>query len=110
MSDRSAAAASADAVFDALGDPMRRRIAEVLRGGPQPVGRIADELPIGRPAVSKHLGVLENAGIVTHQSIGTRNLYALAPGGYAAAQVWLTENWDAALAAFRDALEKEDER
>src|SRR6478736_5488141 len=108
MSNQSAA--SADAVFDALGAPMRRRIAEVLRDGPQPVGRIADELPIGRPAVSKHLGVLENAGIVTHESIGTRNLYALAPEGFFSAQVWLTENWDAALAAFRDAVEQEDQR
>lgn len=105
MSNQSASASASDAVFDALGDPMRRRIAESLRDGPKPVGRIADELPIGRPAVSKHLGVLEGAGIVTHASVGTRNLYALAPDGYAAAQVWLTENWDAALAAFRDAVE-----
>jgi DNA-binding transcriptional ArsR family regulator len=110
MSNQSAASLDADAVFDALGDPMRRRIAESLRDGPKPVGRIADELPIGRPAVSKHLGVLEGAGIVTHESIGTRNLYALAPGGYAAAQVWLTENWDAALAAFRDAVEAPAEK
>ncbi|AYF98313.1 ArsR/SmtB family transcription factor [Protaetiibacter intestinalis] len=103
MSNRSAAAS--DAVFDALGDPMRRRITEVLREGPQPVGRIAERLPIGRPAVSKHLGVLEGAGVVTHESVGTRNLYALAPDGYAALQVWLTETWDAALAAYRDAVE-----
>lgn len=86
---------------------MRRRIAEVLRDGPTPVGRIAEVLPIGRPAVSKHLAVLEGAGIVTHESVGTRNLYALAPDGYAAIQVWLTETWDAVLAAFRDAAERE---
>ncbi|MFT4284561.1 MAG: metalloregulator ArsR/SmtB family transcription factor [Protaetiibacter sp.] len=103
MSNQSAAAS--DAVLDALGDPMRRRITEALRDGPKPVGRIADGLPIGRPAVSKHLGVLETAGVVTHESVGTRNLYALAPGGYAALQVWLTETWDAALAAYRDAVE-----
>ena len=106
MSNQSGSA-SADAVFDALGDPMRRRIAELLRDGPTPVGRIADELPIGRPAVSKHLGVLEHAGIVTHESIGTRNLYALAPDGFAAVQVWLTDTWDIALGAFRNAVEKE---
>jgi DNA-binding transcriptional ArsR family regulator len=104
MSNRSVAITS-DAVLDALGDPMRRRITRVLRDGPKPVGRIADELPIGRPAVSKHLGVLEDAGVVTHTSVGTRNLYALAPDGYAALQVWLTETWDAALAAYREAVE-----
>lgn len=97
---------TADALFDALGDPMRRRIAESLRDGPRPVGRIADELPIGRPAVSKHLAVLEGAGLVTHESVGTRNLYALAPGGLAPLQVWLTETWDAALGAFAAHLEE----
>jgi DNA-binding transcriptional ArsR family regulator len=106
MSNQSASAS--DAILDALGDPMRRRITEVLRDGPRPVGRIADALPIGRPAVSKHLGVLEGAGVVTHESVGTRNLYALAPDGYAALQVWLTDTWDAALDAYRDAVEKEE--
>ena len=90
----------AEAVLDALGDPMRRRITEVLGRGPQPVGRLAEQLPIARPAVSKHLAVLQAAGVVTHRAVGTRHLYALAPEGYAALQVWLTETWDEALAAF----------
>jgi DNA-binding transcriptional ArsR family regulator len=91
---------SADAVFDALGEPVRRRILELLRDGPTPVGQLAARLPVGRPAVSKHLRVLSNVGLIEHRSVGTRNLYALAPGGMAAAQQWLTRTWDTALAAY----------
>src|SRR5262245_39686801 len=91
---------AADAVFDALGDPMRRRVVECLRDGALPVGEIARRLPVGRPAVSKHLRVLEGAGIVDHQSVGTRNLYALAPNGLAPLQQWVVGMWDEALAAF----------
>src|ERR1700683_4030443 len=80
---------SADAVFDALGEPVRRRILELLRNGPTPVGQLAERLPVGRPAVSKHLRILSNAGLIEHHSVGTRNLYALAPAGMAAAQQWL---------------------
>src|SRR5690348_18392135 len=112
---------SADAVFDALGEPVRRRILELLRDGPTPVaqqfqdpaphrilellhdgptpvGRLAERLPVGRPAVSKHLRVLSNAGLIEHRSVGTRNLYLLAPGGMAVAQQWLARTWDTALA------------
>jgi DNA-binding transcriptional ArsR family regulator len=94
MSNQSAAA------FDALGDPMRRRLVELLADGPRPVGELAGELPIGRPAVSKHLKVLSGAGLVEHRSVGTRNLYLLAPGGLAPLQQWLVAQWDSALAAF----------
>src|SRR5262249_26948019 len=95
----------ADALFDALGDPMRRRIVERrrgerARGGPIPVGALAAQLPVGRPAVSKHLRVLEDAGIVAHQSVGTRNLYALSPTGLAPLRDWLAEMSDERLAAF----------
>jgi len=89
-----AGAAGADAVFDALGEPVRRRILELLREGPTPVGRLAERLPVGRPAVSKHLRVLTNAGLVERHPAGTRNLYALAPDGMAAAQQWLIQTWD----------------
>ncbi len=91
---------SADAVFDALGEPVRRRILELLRDGPTPVGQLAARLPVGRPAVSKHLRVLSNAGLIEHHSAGTRNLYVLAPGGMAAAQQWLARTWDTVLAAY----------
>src|SRR5580700_9066193 len=90
----------AEQVFDALGEPVRRRILELLRDGPTPVGKLAEQLPVGRPAVSKHLRVLSNAGLITRRSVGTRNLYALAPGGLAAAQQWLVQTWDAVLAAY----------
>jgi len=90
----------ADAVFDALGEPVRRRILELLHEGPTPVGRLAERLPVGRPAVSKHLRVLSNAGLIEHRSVGTRNLYLLAPGGMAIAQRWLVQTWDTALAAY----------
>jgi DNA-binding transcriptional ArsR family regulator len=92
--------AGTDAVFDALGEPVRRRIVELLAGGPVAVGALARQLPVGRPAVSRHLRVLGDAGLVHHESVGTRNLYALAPEGYAAAQRWLVGLWDDALGAF----------
>jgi DNA-binding transcriptional ArsR family regulator len=89
--------------LEALGDPTRRLIVERLRGaGPMPVGSLAADLPVGRPAVSKHLKVLEGAGLVTHQSAGTRNLYALAPAGFTALQQWLVGMWDTALASYSD--------
>ncbi|HXL93856.1 MAG TPA: metalloregulator ArsR/SmtB family transcription factor [Streptosporangiaceae bacterium] len=97
MSNQSA---SADVVFDALGEPVRRRILELLREGPTPVGRLADRLPVGRPAVSKHLRVLSDAGLIEHRSVGTRNLYLLAPGGMGIAQQWLVQTWDTVLAAY----------
>ena len=89
-----------EAVLDALGDPTRRRILERLGRGPLAVGELAGQLPVGRPAVSKHLRVLEGAGLVEHRAVGTRNLYALAPEGLVAAQRWLVETWDQTLAAF----------
>jgi DNA-binding transcriptional ArsR family regulator len=92
----------AEAALDALGDATRRRIVEALRAGPTPVGALAEALPVGRPAVSKHLRVLEGAGLVEHRSVGTRNLYALAPDGLAAVQTWLAGQWDTALAAFAE--------
>jgi DNA-binding transcriptional ArsR family regulator len=97
----------AEEVFDALGDPTRRQILRALSAGAQPVGRLADQLPVRRPAVSKHLRVLEGAGLVTHHSEGTRNLYALAPEGYVAAQQWFVDTWDTVLSAFAAHVEKE---
>src|ERR1700721_2169128 len=91
---------SADAVFDALGEPVRRRILELLHNGPTAVGELAERLPVGRPAVSKHLRVLEAAALIEHCSVGTRNLYALAPGGMGVAQQWLVGTWDTVLAAY----------
>ena len=100
MSNQSAA----DAVFDALGEPVRRSILVLLRDGPQPVGRLADQLPVRRPAVSKHLQVLSAAGLVRYDRRGTRNLYALAPAGMNAAQQWLVSVWDNALDRYAEAV------
>jgi DNA-binding transcriptional ArsR family regulator len=61
---------------------------------------LAERMPVGRPAVSKHLRVLEGAGLIEHRSVGTRNLYALAPGGMGVAQQWLVSTWDTVLAAY----------
>lgn len=94
--------------LDALGDPMRREIVERLSSGPLPVGELAASLPIGRPAVSKHLRVLSSAGLVEHTPRGTRNLYALAPDGQRELQQWLVATWDTALNSFATFVDKEN--
>src|ERR1700728_800481 len=101
---------TADTVFDALGEPVRRRILELLHDGPSPVGTLAARLPVGRPAVSKHLKVLTNAGLVRSAPLGKRNLYALAPEGAAAAQQWLVGTWDQVLFAFAAEVESRKEQ
>src|SRR5262249_8526770 len=97
---------AAHAILDALGDRTRRDIVERLRHGPLAVGQLAAILPVGRPAVSKHLRVLQGAGLVEHRSVGTRNLYALAPEGLTELQQWLVQNWDQTLSAFAAHLER----
>jgi DNA-binding transcriptional ArsR family regulator len=97
----------ADLVFDALGEPVRRRIVELLREGPRPVGQLAGALPVGRPAVSKHLKVLSEAGLTEHRSVGTSNLYSLRPDGVEAARVWLRQGWETVLTAYAAAAERE---
>jgi DNA-binding transcriptional ArsR family regulator len=96
-----------EAVLDALGDPTRRRIVERLHAGPLAVGELAATMAVGRPAVSKHLKVLEGAALVEHRSAGTRNLYALSPLGFAALHQWLTGVWDTALGAFAQEFDRE---
>jgi DNA-binding transcriptional ArsR family regulator len=100
--------AAAEDVLDALGDRTRRQIVDRLRRGPLPVGQLAADLPVGRPAVSKHLRVLEGAGLVEHHSVGTRNLYALAPEGFTALQQWLANTWDRALGTFAERMAEID--
>jgi DNA-binding transcriptional ArsR family regulator len=93
----------ADLVFDALGEPVRRRIVELLGEGPRPVGELARALPVGRPAVSKHLKVLSAAGLTDHTTIGTSNLYSLAPDGLEVARKWLAYRWGTVLEAYAEA-------
>jgi len=91
--------------LDALGDPTRRQVFELLRRGPQSVGELAAELPVSRPAVSQHLRVLENAGLVTHQRVGTRHMYELNGNGVVALREWVEGFWDEALARFKAAAD-----
>ena len=91
----------------ALGDPTRRAIFELLAEGPTPVGELAALLPVSRPAVSQHLRVLTEAGLVRHQVAGTRRLYRLDPAGVEAIRRYLDRFWEQALADFQAALEKE---
>ena len=94
----------------ALADPTRRAVFEQLRNGPRPVGEIAAELPVSRPAVSQHLRVLEGAGLVTAEAQGTRRLYRIDPDGLAGLRAYLDSFWDGALAAFKAAAEREGRR
>jgi DNA-binding transcriptional ArsR family regulator len=89
----------------ALADPTRRRVLEQLRGGPKAVGAIAARLPVSRPAVSQHLRVLRDAGLVQDRAEGTRRIYSIDPNGLGALRAWLDQFWDHALAAFQAEVE-----
>jgi DNA-binding transcriptional ArsR family regulator len=91
--------------FSALADPSRRHVFERLKAGPLSVGKIAQDMPISRPAVSQHLKVLKDAGLVTDQPDGTRRLYYIDPHGLAALRTWLDQFWDDALRAFKVEVE-----
>jgi DNA-binding transcriptional ArsR family regulator len=92
--------------MNALGDPTRRAIFERLRRGPMPVGALAEGLPVSRPAVSQHLRVLKQAGLVTERREGTRRIYGLAPDGLAEVRAYFEEFWTVALADFKAAAEQ----
>jgi DNA-binding transcriptional ArsR family regulator len=94
-------------VLDALGDPTRRAVLELLRDGPRAVVDIASELPVSRPAVSQHLRVLKGASLVTERKDGTRHLYRVDPEGLAALRTYLDSFWTDALGAFKDAADEE---
>jgi DNA-binding transcriptional ArsR family regulator len=91
----------------AIGDPTRRAIFELLAEGPTPVGELAARLPVSRPAVSQHLKVLLDAGLVRQRSAGTRRLYTLDPDGVAAMRRYLDRFWNEALADFKRAVEED---
>ena len=92
--------------LDALGDPTRRAIFDRLRRGPRAVGELARELPISRPAVSQHLRVLKEAGLVCDEADGARRLYRIAPDGLSELREYVESFWDGALAAFEAAAEQ----
>jgi len=91
----------------ALADPTRRRVFERLKSGPQSVGAIARRMPVSRPAVSQHLKVLKEAGLVAHRPEGTRRVYYIDPNGLGALRQWLDQFWDQALTAFQAEVERD---
>ncbi|HEY7966056.1 MAG TPA: metalloregulator ArsR/SmtB family transcription factor [Solirubrobacteraceae bacterium] len=98
--------------WTALGDPTRKAIFELLAERPRAVGELASELPITRPAVSQHLRVLKNAGLVRDRPVGTRRIYGVDADGLAALRADLERFWSKTLVAYKAAVEnsaKEDE-
>lgn len=98
-------AAYPDAGLGLLGDPSRRVIFELLARRPRSVGELAAELPISRPAVSQHLRVLKDGGLIVSHAEGTRRVYRLNPAGVGALRAYLDRVWDDALTAFQKAAE-----
>jgi DNA-binding transcriptional ArsR family regulator len=97
---------SHEAILEALGDRTRRAILERLRAGPQPVVEIARGLPVGRPAVSQHLKVLKDAGLVIDHAAGTRRLYQINPEGLEGLQDYARSFWSAALTRYQRAARR----
>src|SRR5476649_2388765 len=96
-----------NAAFAALSDPTRRRVLERLAEGPRAVGEIAEGLPVSRPAVSQHLKVLKEAGLVSGRQEGARRIYAIDPKGLGAMRAWLDQFWDTALLAYKAEAERQ---
>jgi DNA-binding transcriptional ArsR family regulator len=95
--------------WTALGDPTRRAIFERLADRPSAVGELAGELPVSRPAVSQHLKVLKDAGLVTDRRDGNRRIYQVAPDGVGALRAQLDRFWNQALAAYKEVVEQDSE-
>ena len=96
--------------FSALADPTRRQIFERLARRPRPVGELAEGLPVSRPAVSQHLKVLADAGLVVATRDGNRRLYRVDPDGVAGMRSYLDRFWTDALAAFENAARAKEDR
>jgi len=97
-------------VWGALGDRTRRSIVLLLADGPSPVGKLADALPVSRPAVSQHLKVLKDAGLVDEEAEGTRRIYRLNEVGMLALRDQLDTFWNRTLGTFRDIAQEPEER
>jgi len=100
---------SVAAAFTALADPTRRQIFERLAQRMRSVGELADGLPVTRPAVSQHLKVLKEAGLVREERHGTQHIYEIDPKGLGPLRAWLDQFWDDALDAFKAEAERESE-
>ena len=101
--------ANEGAALKALSDPTRRAVFERLRAGRLSVGEIARCLPVSQPAVSQHLKVLKQAGLVSDEAEGTRRVYQIDPRGLGALRGWLDQFWGIALEAFQAEAEKDEE-
>ncbi len=97
------------AAFAALADPTRRRVFERLASGPAAVGTLAEGLPVSRPAVSQHLKVLREAGLVSDRPEGTRRVYQIDPKGLGALRAWLDQFWAVALEAYAAEVERQEQ-
>lgn len=95
-----------NAAFAAIADPTRRRVLERLSARPMAVGEIAAGMPVSRPAVSQHLKVLKEAGLVSDRQDGARRIYAIDPKGLGAMRAWLDQFWDTALEALKAEIER----
>jgi DNA-binding transcriptional ArsR family regulator len=93
----------------ALGDPTRRAIFERLAERPRAVGELARQLPVSRPAVSQHLKVLKDAGLVVDRPAGARRIYQLDPHGIGDLRAYLDQFWTSALTAYKTAVEQREE-
>ena len=96
--------------LEALADPTRRAVLDQLRGGARSVGEIAAQLPVSRPAVSQHLKVLKQAGLVRDEPRGTARIYRIHADGLRELRDWLDGFWEDALTSFKEYAEGEDER
>lgn len=94
------------AQLDALGDATRRAILARLLDGPQPVGKLAGDFPVSRPAISQHLRILKEANLVMDHSQGTRRLYQINPQGFDSLRDYFDQFWNHALAAFKRKVEE----
>lgn len=94
--------------FAALADPTRRHVFERLARGPRAVGDLAEGLPVSRPAVSQHLKVLKEAGLVTDRAEGARRVYQIDPHGLGQIRAWFDQFWGHALEAFAAEAERQE--
>jgi DNA-binding transcriptional ArsR family regulator len=106
----SAGAADADAVLRALAEPQRRRVLHLVRDGERPAGEIAEHFDITHQAVSQHLRVLKDAGLLSERRDGTRRLYAIRPEGFESLREFLDDLWPASLARLKDVVESDQQR
>src|ERR1700754_4874300 len=100
--------ANAADMMTALGDPTRQAIFDRLSDGPRPVGELAQDLPVSRPAVSQHLKVLKEVGLVVDRQAGTRRLYQVDPAGLAVLRSYLDGMWERSLKSFEEAFRDAD--